>query len=385
MSYILRGITIEFFHNFNEPLDDYYDIIDGMKYLGFKEYYEDSGEHNFATYSEFNRKIRRLPPSLTHIHFGNCFNSKVNLPNELTHLYFGDDFDEKIEYPDTLTHLRFGEKFNQPITLPGNLTHLIFSQSNNYCHVLVLHDKITHLKVNFPISKLPKKLLYFSGHIGPNMHFPNTLIFLCVRYSENYMYDNLPNNLESLVIRGDINNSALDNLPNSLKRLFINLDTDDDDNDDDDDNGNIEKDVKIKKKISSIVNSLPNHMTHFACPEYFEQLVIPPQLTHLTLGHRCYPQHINLSRFVNLTHLVLEAWNINYMNIVDSIPNNIQQIILVNSWSSYDFKNYMNKYKPHLADKIICWSSDNQHWLSKVKFDETPWAHMRFNDSVDLY
>lgn len=375
-SYTLRGFTIEFSVNFNESLDDYYDIIDGMKYLGFEEHYEDSGDHTFGQDSAFNCRINRLPPSLTHVHFGNCFNSKVNLPNALTHLYFGDSFNEIIEYPNTLTHLRFGEKFNQPITLPENLTHLIFSQSNNYRHNLVLHDKITHLKVSCSIRKLPKKLLYFSGYIMPNMQFPNTLIFLCVRYSKNYMYDNLPNNLESLVIRSDFN-ATLNNLPNSLKRLFIDLDNEHPFDE------NTKKDVK--KKISSIVNSLPNHITHFACPTYFEQLVVPSQLTHLTLGHRYFPQYANLARSVNLTHLILESWNTNYTRMINSIPDNVQQIILVNSWGLYEFEERINDCKPHLADKIISWSSDDKHWLLKVGFDETSWAHMRFYDSVDLY
>lgn len=370
--YKLYNDIIEFSIDFNEPLDDYYDIIDGMKYLGFKETEDDSYDHHFRTDSKYNHAITRLPSSLTHIYFGNDFNQIVNLPNRLTHLLFGEEFNTIITYPNTLTHLRFGKNFNQRLTLPENLTHLIFHSHSSYRHNIVLHDNITHLKYSGSYGKhthLPNRLIYFSGRVKPHMTIPDTLVYLrCGNIQQ--VIDKLPNTLETLVLYGDID-LKFDNLPNSVKRMFIDVGYYDDDYYDDN-RHDIYSKISMNKTII-----FPNNLTHLALESSVIKAVLPSNLTHLTLG---MDDQRKISHLKNLTQVTLDSWYNNIECRLECLPQNVRKVIFINQ--RIDKKTA----KKYFAGKISShYSSGQNDWLSAVKFVERDFDRMRMGKNEDLF
>jgi hypothetical protein len=109
--------------------------------------------------------------SITHITFGQHFNTSVNsLPHSLTKLTFGQYFNKSVNsLPPSRTQLTFGQCFNQPVDLlPPSLTHLQFGQKfvlpNDFNHpVDNLPSSLTHLQFGqefvLPVNKLPSSLL----------------------------------------------------------------------------------------------------------------------------------------------------------------------------------------------------------------------------------
>ena len=72
-------------------------------------------------YMESDRSlfIASFPPNITHLIFGDMFNSsKINdLPHSLVKLKFGNQFNFPIDnLPPNLKKLSLGRKFNQPLT-----------------------------------------------------------------------------------------------------------------------------------------------------------------------------------------------------------------------------------------------------------------------------
>jgi hypothetical protein len=179
-----------FKYKFNEKLDKYYDLIKLYDTLIFSNYtdvniciktnnFYDKEYHNIYFFSRFNQKII-LPENLTHITFSYHFNQELILPYTLTQLTFGESFNQVVELPESLTHLTFGFYFNRVVKLPESLTHLTFGYDFNQ-------------KVNIPLK----------------------LKYLRLDCNNLCLIENLPNNLEELVL-GKYFNLELNNLPNSV-------------------------------------------------------------------------------------------------------------------------------------------------------------------------
>ena len=185
---------------FNEELDEYYNIINKYEKIIFSNYnnpliaIETNNEfNNNSNYieSKFNQEIDLSNNiNLTHLTFGHHFNQEINLSNiNLTHLTFGCCFDKKINLLKNinLTHLTFEYDFNQKIDLLNNinLTHLTFG--SNFSQEIIIPFNVKSLNM-----------------------------FGC---NNQYLIDNLHNNIEELIIIKT--NLNLDNLPNSIKKLYI--------------------------------------------------------------------------------------------------------------------------------------------------------------------
>jgi len=102
---------------FNDKLDEYYDMINKYNKIIFSNY----NEHLIEIETN-NRWIKNY-------FLYSIFNQEINLSNNnnLTDLYLGHDFNKKIDLSNNihLTHLTFGCCFNQEIDLSNNinLTH----------------------------------------------------------------------------------------------------------------------------------------------------------------------------------------------------------------------------------------------------------------------
>ena len=136
LEYISRNNLIIFRDNFNEPLDDYIDVINQHDkiFLGLS----------------FNNDISILPPNITTIifHTESSFNQEIK------------------DFPCNLKKIVFGKNFNKPLDyFPASLEELEFEPSSMFDHDLYnlpqSVKKIT-LGINFSksINHLPSNLEY---------------------------------------------------------------------------------------------------------------------------------------------------------------------------------------------------------------------------------
>ena len=95
----------------------------------------------------FNKKVNRLPSTITHLEFGDSFNQPIdNLPSGITHLKLGKHFDKAIKsIPTSITHLVLRD--NRPEFINGlsdSVIHLTLNKYYKFCHLPAF---ITYLKI----------------------------------------------------------------------------------------------------------------------------------------------------------------------------------------------------------------------------------------------
>ena len=142
---------------FNDELDEYYDIINKYKKIMFSNYDEPLiaiETNNFF----YNKKY-----SKNYIH--NRFNKKIDLSNNIN-----------------LTHLNFGDCFNQEIVIPLNLKSLTMYSDNQYI-IDNLHNNIEKLKIcnnKLNLNNLPNsiKKLYIQNYNKELNNLPNSIEYL---------------------------------------------------------------------------------------------------------------------------------------------------------------------------------------------------------------
>jgi FNIP Repeat len=153
------------------------------------------------------------------------------LPPTLTHLYFGNKFNHPVDHlPLTLTHLEFGRNFNQPVDhLPPGLQVLnlgfYFQHNLDYLPESLLE---LHLEgqFNLPLDNLPPSLRILSFARGlsvfdrPLDNLPNMVEFLELseRFSQNMR--KWPVNLKVLAIK-TCRFQSLQNLPPGVEKLIV--------------------------------------------------------------------------------------------------------------------------------------------------------------------
>ena len=122
-NYLIVKDWLIFKLEFNELLDDYYDVIDMYEKVMFSNYNDPLIAIETNNLSEYEYYLYNI---------NNKFNQKINLSNNinLTHLTFGEKFNQEIDLSNNinLTHLTFEVEFNKYIDLSNNinLTHLTF-------------------------------------------------------------------------------------------------------------------------------------------------------------------------------------------------------------------------------------------------------------------
>lgn len=180
--YVSNNNEIIFNPRFNEPLDDYYEIIKAHSILKFSDDYSRNNP------SSFNHPIYKLPNTLTCVFFGHSLNQHVNLSNSLVFVSFGCCFNYPIVFlpNNMIKRLSFSHYFNQPIVFPQKLIHLTLGYNFNQ-----------------------------------KVWLPETLEFLFV-YCKNadFLTDELPNSLKELVIGLGVQ-ITLNNLPNSVEQIVL--------------------------------------------------------------------------------------------------------------------------------------------------------------------
>jgi hypothetical protein len=189
------------------------------------------------------RKLPDLPPSITHLTFGDNFNYRIaitNLPLHLVYLSFGGKFNQQITLPPSIETLIFGTAYNQPIThLPRNLIHLTFKAFRDTFPLLdniplslqklIVGEHVFQKRnPNEPLSLTHLTFIPYRNLITPTNQFidstneisalsvPHTLTHLTCTYSWPIDTNNLPPNLLSLTV-GDYFDEHIDGLsPHSL-------------------------------------------------------------------------------------------------------------------------------------------------------------------------
>lgn len=177
---------VEFYGEYNLPLDDLPDSIREIKICGW----------------DFNQPIRKLPCMLLYLNFVGTSN-KFNQPIECDHLYL-----EKLNLSRS--------KFNQHVNnLPPSLK------------ILILPNEF-----NQPVENLPCaiEILQFGKDFNNSVDFlPNSLKELYLGENFSQSLDNLPNCIKFLSIRLNksvSNIKSLINLPISIKKLSFDYDGD---------------------------------------------------------------------------------------------------------------------------------------------------------------
>jgi len=186
-----------------------------------------------------------LPLTLTHISFGNYYNTKIiTWPPEIIHIDFGDQYNiPVINLPKTVKRLIFGNNFNQSLDeLPSGITHIKLGK--NFTKQLPNFNMLTHLNV-------------FNLIAGRMCVIPITVSHIVIQLT----IPELSNNITHIIF-GENFNDEVDNLPLSV----IN--------------------IKFGYLFNKRVDNLPSQLTHITFGKRFNKEIgkLPKGLTHLSFG-----------------------------------------------------------------------------------------------------
>lgn len=180
--------------SFNRPLDN---LPIGLKVLNMEV-------------TEFKLPFNNLPSSLVTLYLPDFFNdSLVNLPEKLESLYLGHSFYGSLEnLPENVRHVQFGSSFRSWETVPEHLKYISFE-----CHC------------GMKIKKLPVNLerIIFSSVFNKSIDhlfkkISKKLQFVFLDYSFEKSIDNLPDCVNTLIVRGEIKKPK--KLPMNLKNFI---------------------------------------------------------------------------------------------------------------------------------------------------------------------
>lgn len=265
--------TIYFYNNFDEPLDEYYNIINSVKHLKFSDPPNDQNERPIYKPSSFNRPME-IPFNLTSIEFGQKFNHPINLTPELTCVQFGSSFNQLLTCTKKLIRLSIRNSSKQPsILLPKYLEHLTANHIT-YKLPICLNKNIKYADSSCVPISLTKKLINFWGMLGDDQqtNLPKNLTHLLLGCNYLIEYLVLPKNIKSIHIIGWINPFIL--TPNIISiesyKPFPNV--------------IIEQSVKkINISNPALIECLPNTVTHIVTCSLKSINNIPSSVQHIRL------------------------------------------------------------------------------------------------------
>lgn len=271
--FFIDNDTIYFYNDFDEPLDEYYDIINSVKHLKFSDPPNDQIKHSTYEPSLFNKSML-IPPNLTSIVFSQKFNHPINLTPELTCVHFGSDFDQPLACPKKLIRLEKYKSFEQSIILPKYLEHLTTYhtfQKSPFC----LNKNIKFITGSYVPIQMTKKLLDFFGTLNgnqqPNLSKNLIHLTLCTNYCIEYFV--LPKNIKTISIIGWINPFILTPRIISIKswKPLPNI--------------IIEQSVKKIDIINpTLMECLPNTVTHIVVSSLNLTSNIPSSIQHIKVN-----------------------------------------------------------------------------------------------------
>lgn len=113
--------------------------------------YFDNFTYVYVTYAH-----KKLPYSVTHLHFDTEERESLVIPQTVTHLSFGPVFydDMSGQIPNSVTHLSIADSFLNPTcdTIPNSVTHLYvgYDDTHNSYNIIcdIIPKSVTHLTFN---------------------------------------------------------------------------------------------------------------------------------------------------------------------------------------------------------------------------------------------
>ena len=161
---------------FNEELNEYYDIIN---------------KYSKIIFSNYNKPLIVIET-----------NNKWN--KEYNYIYIPCEFNKKIDLLNNinLTHLTFGKYFNQEIFIPFNIKSLNMYCCNNQYIIDNLHNNIEELTIhqtNLNLNNLPNsiKKIYIENYNKELNNIPNSIEYLeLINY--NLKIKKIPKNLKTV-------------------------------------------------------------------------------------------------------------------------------------------------------------------------------------------
>ena len=169
----ITDVNMKCYSKFNQPVENLPKSLESLT-LGYN----------------FYQRANNLPQSLKHLKFGYKYVSVDNLPTSLETLILADMYSGRVDnLPDSLKILVTGEEYYEPVdNLPPHLEVLILG--NRY---------------DWPVDNLPQSLKYLS--FGED-------------FDKDHIND-LPNSLETLIIRGVIYDLPFDRNVRSHRGLIV--------------------------------------------------------------------------------------------------------------------------------------------------------------------
>lgn len=218
------------------------------------------------------------------------------LPDNITHLELPNNYNEPLlKLPNNLKILKLGLRYNQNINLPEGLEQFICV----YEHMDLWNQNIV---------------------------YPKSLKKLILGNKFNQPLDNLPPNLETLMINSYIFNHPLDNLPYNLKHLII---------------------ISCSNFDKSLDN-LPATLKSLVIIGKYDQPLdnLPIKLKTLII-HSEYSHSLN-NLPLDLQYLSLVFYSFQYDYTFDNLPPNLEYII-IKLIASYENKNIIMKNTAHIS------------------------------------
>lgn len=190
---------------------------------------------NICNVTQIN--LNKLPKHTKVLSFSEKFNTDLSnisfklLPKGITHIIFGEDFNSPIGdfLPKTIKYLEFGKSFDQDINniIPEGVTHLVFGFSFNKNIKNAIPKSVIYLRFgwcfNQPIDTLPSGIRYlFFGHNFSfnliNNNFESLMeLELGMEYNHNY----IPYGINKLKINNKYNKFQKYDIPQTVHYLDI--------------------------------------------------------------------------------------------------------------------------------------------------------------------
>lgn len=237
-NFICRNNLIIFIRDFNEPLNNYIEIINNHDTIFFGRLFNKDISILppnitciiFSSDSEFNQEIKDFPFNLKKIFFGNKFNKNLEyLPNSLEELefYSFSEFNNDLSnLPTSIKKITLGKNYSKELNnLPSNIEYLklcsnykhnikVFpvklkylnfyeydkddniyndfyrkqSSSTSYEHYSYNTNNILH--INFNISNLPDgiiEIVYPKNYLFPIENLPNSLKIIKINFNYKFI------------------------------------------------------------------------------------------------------------------------------------------------------------------------------------------------------
>lgn len=212
INYISRNDLIIFRDTFNEPINDYLEIINTHKTIFFGK--------------AFNSDISLIPENITTIIFDqkSLFNKEIkDLHFGVIKIVFGNNFNQKLEYlPDGIEELEFNQEsiFNSDLSnLPSSIKKITLGYQYNLS-LNCLPSGLEYLKIcssyNQEIHVFPHNLKYLFFYKSDIDVYDNKI----QKYSYNWKIANLPQNL--IEIRYPTNYPyPIDKISESIKIIHL--------------------------------------------------------------------------------------------------------------------------------------------------------------------